>query len=85
MSRSALPLKIRVRYEGLYQTFDRRPQAEIQANFFRSPIRRTVSMGMRRPEAKGPRLRKTTQPSSKMSVPVPSLSAPMPSGQPAAA
>jgi hypothetical protein len=48
MSRSNLPLKYRVRYEGLVQTFDRRPLKEIESDPVDSPIRRMVAITLSR-------------------------------------
>jgi len=63
-----------VRYEGLVQTFDRRPQAEIDANIFRGPIRRTLAILLPWQRPKGPKVKKTSLPAaSKMTVPVPTL------------
>ncbi len=72
MSRS-LPLKIRVRYEGLFQTFDRRPKSEADADFFRSPVRRIPAITLPRRLAKTVLPRKTVHGSSNLEVPIPAL------------
>jgi hypothetical protein len=75
MNRS-LSLKLRVRYEGLVQTFDRRPKAEIKAEIFSMPARRPQAIRSPRPADHQPRLRKTVHPARRNSVPVPALSVP---------
>jgi hypothetical protein len=48
MDRSPIRLKLRVRYEGLAQTFDRRPVKEAEAEKFLGPVHRTMGLLLRR-------------------------------------